>query len=213
MLIPKFELQTIEQLNIAALEEHDFRNKMKRRKNFPDMADQAGRTTYFHALDTLKVISDVRMKLLTASMFAYAWMPTMLNTGLRNQNILAYLEIETADFSIPMQTLVNNSWAGTSKALHFIAPERFAIWDSRVAKNFWWKKDKKKCPVNHRGAYLAYLEWIKEYAKNPLLDDVVKSVRNNQGEEISRIRAIELLLYYRNGQAQTNSGNVSAAVA
>ena len=38
--------------------------------------------------------------------------------------------------SLPNNSPVNNSWIGLSKVLHFINPDIFPIWDSRVAKCF-----------------------------------------------------------------------------
>ena len=74
--------------------------------------------------------------------FTYGWMPTIVT--LRNPS--AYAEVAeilnaakvgriiSSQDLLHLSAVVNNSLIGVSKLLHFIRPNKFAIWDSRVCK-------------------------------------------------------------------------------
>lgn len=79
--------------------------------------------------------------LIISANFTYGWMPTILNFKNSNfnecvdilnisktKNRLEKIEIEN------LKRLINNSLVGTSKLLHFINPDKYAIWDSRVCR-------------------------------------------------------------------------------
>jgi hypothetical protein len=81
--------------------------------------------------------------------FAYSWMPTIPTVKFElldnDQYILSELKsLQTGtgfnlyEIMRKMIPCINNSIVGTSKVLHFIAPETIAIIDSRVARA--WKK-------------------------------------------------------------------------
>ncbi len=68
-------------------------------------------------------------------------MPTILN--FKNTNYTECVDILNKSKQIEilekkdleaLKSLINNSLVGTSKLLHFINPEKYAIWDSRVCK-------------------------------------------------------------------------------
>jgi hypothetical protein len=75
----------------------------------------------------------------------YGWMPTVLDLNpskfpvslQRGAEILneAKKNGQLSDRHIEVLVqLVNNSLVGTSKLLHFVAPNSFAIWDSKIYK-------------------------------------------------------------------------------
>lgn len=55
-----------------------------------------------------------------------------------------------------VRDLVNGSTTGASKFLHFLAPDRFAIWDSNVEKGLGGTRR-----MISPSDYLVYLEWIR----------------------------------------------------
>jgi len=100
---------------------------------------------YAQGLETLQ-----KTDLLYLTAFAYSWMPTVpkvcylgeINKKLDNAVLfvnkvksgdikLDNLELHTQDFE-NLRLLTNNSYVGMSKVLHFINPELFCIYDSRV---------------------------------------------------------------------------------
>ena len=91
-----------------------------------------------------------------ATHMVYGWMPTMLElyTGIP-ENDLAWASrlltrVKTGNDITDTELerlikLVNNSLVGVSKLLHFIKPDKFSIWDSRVYRYFYQEK-----PHNYR---------------------------------------------------------------
>ena len=78
--------------------------------------------------------------------------------------------------------------------LHFINPNNYAIWDSRV---YWfWGKD---TPYFHRmqdpKAFMSYLSNCKEVASTNGFERVHKSVNEKMDYEVSAMRAIEWVAY------------------
>ena len=100
-------------------------------------------TSYQEFINYFKAIKGPisRHQVVIGISFTYSWMPTILEiatnhlddaTSILNEakagSSLGKPELET------LKKCFNNSLVGSSKLLHFIAPERFAIWDSRVCR-------------------------------------------------------------------------------
>jgi hypothetical protein len=97
---------------------------------------------------------------------AYSWMPTMLKHKGDHKRINQIIsKAETKDLEIceleEFKSLVNNSIVGVSKVLALCYPDRFAIWDSRVAKAL----DLKSTSVSNIAVYIAYIKSIREASK------------------------------------------------
>ncbi|WP_027244409.1 hypothetical protein [Leisingera daeponensis] len=93
----------------------------------------------------------------------YGWMPTILKSyildGLTGENI--------RDGFLPDKPALNNSWVGTSKLFHFLAPAVWPIWDSRVALHFGLPRSDQH---NRRDVYQDYTNFMRSEAavcKNP----------------------------------------------
>ena len=77
--------------------------------------------------------------LVIGSNFTYGWMPTILKFKSEDFELAvsalnrakAAARISSADIMV-LKGLINNSLVGVSKLLHFINPQVYAIWDSRV---------------------------------------------------------------------------------
>lgn len=135
----------------------------------------------------------------------YGWMPTILDLYTKKPNIdlltaadilnLAKNSGALTDHQIEqLSRLVNNSLVGTSKLLHFIAPDKFAIWDSRVYAFVYNEK-----AYNHRvnsvskyRRYLSLLNQCQQDSRFPIFHD---SVNNKVGYNVSPFRSLELIMY------------------
>ena len=71
----------------------------------------------------------------------YGWMPTILELRLEDskENICKFLEeagsekfLDNENGLETLRKFMNNSYVGLSKLLHFLYPELYAIWDSRI---------------------------------------------------------------------------------
>lgn len=131
----------------------------------------------------------------------YAWMPTILtvySTDLdevvslinkaKNEGNLQEDEIET------IATVVNNSVVGTSKLLHFIAPEHFPIWDSRVYF-YLTKKRGYNSKVNNVRQYLEYMALVNQIIKKDKFKIIHDTVNLKLGYDVSAVRAIEIIMF------------------
>ncbi len=133
--------------------------------------------------------------------FVYGWMPTIFD--FRSDNFDEALEIlnnakrgiiPTVKQLEVLKGLFNNSLVGTSKLLHFINPEKFAIWDSRGYRYltgdepYWYR-------IEDCNAFLSYLDFcdyltnLKEYAKVHL------SICEKLGYPMTKFRTAELIMY------------------
>ena len=129
---------------------------------------------------------------------AYGWMPTILKkfsdsqpgivgtaTGCRSFEEASGL-IQPLDDSP-----INNSWVGMSKVLHFMNPEFFPIWDSRVAKQF----DLKISQVNKKNHFIEYLTFVEEHRNNDAVKKVEEAFVKEAGYSVSDVRACEFILF------------------
>ena len=135
--------------------------------------------------------------------FTYSWMPTILkNINIKNESkILLILnkakkgdDLNDDDLE-PLKTAFNNSLVGTSKLLHFINPEKFAIWDSRVFRNL-YKEEPHKYKLEKPDSYLKYLEYLNELKEEFGFTDFKRIMEEKVGYSISDLRALELGFYH-----------------
>ena len=134
--------------------------------------------------------------------FIYGWMPTMLTLSkpTEYEKAVGILNLAREGKAISDQellqltTFVNNSLIGVSKLLHFIRPDKFAIWDSRVCK-FIYDRQIAESPENGVKRYMAYLDNCKNLANHTDFNLVHSDICNKIGFEISPFRAIEWVMY------------------
>ena len=132
----------------------------------------------------------------------YGWMPTILNItkhDLDTQNVLLSVEkiskeIDEANLIVLIK-FMNNSNVGASKLLHFIYPEKYPIWDSKICKIITDKSYPQK--VQNTINYINYCEAIQN-----LINELPENLKNfKRGFEeifkykISNVRATELMLF------------------
>ena len=83
----------------------------------------------------------------------YAWMPTILNKWDFDDIGLGAIQAGI----LPDKPFLNNSWVGTSKFMHFVAPDVWPIWDSRVAVHFGMKH---RYQYEKRDVYSEYADFV-----------------------------------------------------
>ena len=130
---------------------------------------------------------------------AYGWMPTILKKFSDSQSDIVGPATGCRSFeeaSALIQSLddspINNSWVGMSKVLHFINPEFFPIWDSRVAQHFGLKYDYQ---INNRNHFLEYLTFVSENRKSDAVKRVQEAFVKEAGYSVSDVRACEFILF------------------
>ncbi len=147
--------------------------------------------------------------------FAYGWMPTILEFSPKKTKDEAIVKIDEAVIILNkarapdilneaelqiLKECFNNSLVGASKLLHFINPENYAIWDSRV---YYYLTGNRAHDyrINNYSTYLGYLKYCNEIVANQDFDSFKKSLEEqiNLGYPISPLRALDLV-FYHNGK-------------
>lgn len=135
----------------------------------------------------------------------YGWMPTILHIYLKNKplNLAGAARLLTQvkqghtlnnnEIELIMG-MINNSLVGTSKLLHFIAPERYAIWDSKIC-GYYLKKKPNQNQINNASTYQNYLYQLLNLQKDLRFPAFHESVNKKLGYQVSCIGALELILF------------------
>jgi len=129
----------------------------------------------------------------------YGWMPTICHLKSKafdeaakilnkvkkdNQLLLKKTDLDT------LKKLFNESIVGTSKLLHFISPETYPIWDSKVCHYLGLPAN----AVNDTSVYLGYIEACRNIIGEGQIDlSTVKGILKDY--KISDMRAIELVMF------------------
>jgi len=156
---------------------------------------------YFHFVNYFTGKSTLsEHDLIIGASFTYAWMPTIMHfksdtfesaVGILNKAKKS--ERISSEELLILKSLINNSLVGVSKLLHFINPEIYAIWDSKVCNCLTGKSYKQK--VESIDQYWCYLDLCVRVIKNPqfakIHDDFVKRI----GYQISPMRTVEQILF------------------
>ncbi|MBR0803404.1 hypothetical protein JQ636_07610 [Bradyrhizobium japonicum] len=149
-------------------------------------------------------------ELLAASYAVYGWMPTILkkfeNIGVLSNFILRVKPLPLAEAAEAVRDEVtsndgqalqalNNSVVGTSKLLHFVRPDLFPIWDSRIAELFRFRNASHNTPA----AYLGYFELVHAWCSSAnTFPESLRQILTNEspeGDPISHIRLTEYCLF------------------
>lgn len=150
--------------------------------------------------------------LVCGSHMVYGWMPTVLqlypNSKFDLKDAVSLVNSAKAGDSLnvsqlgDLASLVNNSVVGASKLLHFVSPNNFAIWDSRIY-SFIYEERPHNYRVNNPQKYLEYLELLRGMSKHVRFPDFYKSVKKKIGYEVTPFRALELVMFLRSPDFKT----------
>jgi len=136
----------------------------------------------------------------------YGWMPRMLTLYAADHqymnivNILNNLEQDQnihIDNLILLKNIINHSLVGSSKYLHCLYPNCYAIWDSRVYRfingEINWDQ------INNPNNYLAYLQNCREVIDEQGFHYYHQQVNQITRYDVSEMRAIEWVMYMNGG--------------
>jgi hypothetical protein len=166
-------------------------------------------TAYQEFIEYFKSVTTItRHNTIIGISFTYSWMPTILDfrsneieeatailNRAKNGRRPSLLDLEV------LKKCFNNSLVGSSKLLHFINPDIFAIWDSRVCR-YLLNKEAHSYRVENITTYLNYLSFCDHLVSDPNIDKVHKIVEQKIGYELSKMRAIELIFFYNGARAK-----------
>ncbi len=102
-------------------------------------------------------------------------------------------QINEVELSI-LKNAFNNSLVGTSKLLHFINPNQYAIWDSRVFR-FLNNEEPHKYKLEKPEAYIKYIKLIEDLKTEKTFDNFHKLMNQKVGYKITEHRALELAFF------------------
>ncbi|GAA5526212.1 hypothetical protein Maes01_02811 [Microbulbifer aestuariivivens] len=143
--------------------------------------------------------------LVVGANFTYGWMPTILNfkstefeRAVTIINKAKGAERITDDEILILKRLINNSLVGVSKLLHFINPDVYAIWDSRVCNFLTGKSHKQK--VENTSLFWSYLDLCQRVMKHSKFDEIHKSFIEKIGYEVSPMRTLEQIMFINSNE-------------
>ena len=157
-----------------------------------------------------KIAPDFRNHAIVAvAHMAYGWMPTTLKKcdiddeieREDEKTILDAFDVKTSGDARKFvegfaSSPINNSCIGLSKALHFINPEIFPIWDSNVAKSF---EVYNHYQMKNTKVYGCYIDFCHSALDCQTVAEAVKQVQDliccHAGYEVEKIRALEFMLF------------------
>jgi len=156
---------------------------------------------YFASLNTI-----TEHNLIIGAHFVYGWMPRMLvlknpqerlpiAVGILNQ--VKQGKPATIQDLLCLRELIDNSLVATSKLLHFINPNTYAIWDSRVYKFINGRKNEYQ--TREPDNYLAYLVNCRDIVQDREFQTLHESMNRKIGYSVTPYRAIELIMYMNGG--------------
>jgi hypothetical protein len=157
--------------------------------------------SYFHFINYFAGRNEItEQDLVIGSNFTYGWMPTILNFKSDDFDLAvaalnrakATARISNADLMV-LKGLINNSLVGVSKLLHFINPQVYAIWDSRVCNFLTGKSHKQK--VEKIELFWSYLDLCERVVQNPEFEQIHRSFANRLGYAISPMRIPEQIMF------------------
>lgn len=167
------------------------------------------KNTYPYFLEYFKSLEEIKFEHFVIGLsFTYSWMPTIpknsdfsekdkvLNilNGVKKNKMLSISDLDI------LKRACNNSLVGASKLLHFINPEKYAIWDSKVIK---FLNNGKTLYKYREQQYLDYLIFLEDLKQEALLKEVFNEMKEKVGDFISEFRALELIFF--NGSKYENS--------
>jgi hypothetical protein len=191
--------------------------------------------TYGHFIKFFKDKAHQRIKdhdIIIGISFVYSWMQRIPTIKMEFFNEVpdvikkARSEDRLDDTDLErLQKCFNNSLVSTSKLLHFINPEKYAIWDSRV--NHFLKEDEPSQgkAMKKAGNYIEYLDLCDKLIQDDdvrrLIAEVKSQVKKLQkdsitagpkeGADISDLRALELIFFTAGKKTKANKKQTSLA--
>jgi hypothetical protein len=166
-----------------------------------DNAEDSYNKAYYHFIKYFENKNKLtEHDLVVGANFTYGWMPTILNfksndfdCAIAILNQAKGTERISDDQIMTLKKLINNSLVGVSKLLHFINPNVYAIWDSRVCNFLTGTSHKYK--VEKVDLFWSYLDLCKKVYTDPRFQTIHEKYKEKIGFEITPMRTIEQIMF------------------
>lgn len=153
----------------------------------------------------LKYFSDIstitKHNVIIGINFTYGWMPTIFNFRSENFDDVVHILNKVKSGNVPTENELellkgcfNNSLVGTSKLLHFINPEKFAIWDSRVYR-YITSEEPYDYRINNISSFIDYQKFCQHIISDSSFNDIHMSLKRKIAPSMTGCRSLELLMY------------------
>jgi len=163
-------------------------------RSYPHMLE------YFHDIPQLTA-KDV----VVGAHMVYGWMPTIVHlnkNGAKLEDVIPILQ-SAKDGDVALNTnelevvkkCVNNSIVGASKLLHFINPEQYPIWDSKIFRFAYPATEPHPNRVNNVKTYTVYRERLLKLMHHPRFLELHSHINQELGYSVSGLRAFELAMF------------------
>jgi hypothetical protein len=170
------------------------------KKNSSDLISYPEFLKYFLNLESIS-----KHNLIIGINFTYAWMPTIFNfkSNKIDQSVIILNSAKNGyrpnkkELEL-LKECFNNSLVGTSKLLHFINPEVFTIWDSRIYR-YLKNEAPHKYRVENINSYLDFLKFCDYIIENEEYSEIHNSLENKVGYKMSKHRTLDLIMYLNGG--------------
>ena len=156
---------------------------------------------YFKTLDEI-----TKHNLVIGINFVYGWMPTIFDFRSDNFDEAIKIlnlakngtELITEDDLTLLKGLFNNSLVGSTKLLHFINPDKYAIWDSRVYRYLTNKNNYNQ--IENCSNYLDYLTFCQELIALEGFSSLKNQIEISVGYSMTSFRIVDLIMYLNGGR-------------
>lgn len=145
--------------------------------------------------------------LIIASHFVYGWMPTILTLKLDNidQVLALFNEVKNGKMlnENELETLkpcINNSMVGLSKLLHFIHPENYAIWDSRILK--YTTGQTSQYGIDKPRNYLSYIKKLNKIKMEKGFPHLLSTIQKHFKYPLTAMRTMEIVMFQKQKNEQ-----------
>lgn len=156
--------------------------------------------SYFQSLNVIAEEDIIR-----GSHMVYGWMPTILDLYIGDENLsldqLVFICNQAKNGVLlnkseleSIASVVNNSIVGASKLLHFVNPNVYPIWDSKIY-TFVYEKKPYSYRVNDVSLYVEFIDTLSELHNSPDFNFFHDSVNKKIGYDVSPVRALELIMF------------------
>lgn len=168
-----------------------------------DLTEENYLLSYPHFLKYFEKLNTINLEnLIIGISFTYSWMPTILKSiQLQHSKKALFILNEVKNGKkinkeqlATLKEVFNNSLVGTSKLLHFINPNQYAIWDSRVFR-YLYKEEPHKYKLEKPKTYIEYIEFIEKLKNEKCFGNFYKLMKQKVGYEITEYRALELAFF------------------
>ncbi len=198
-----------EKIDVPSLKKRFFELRIKS----SDLGPPWVHTSYKEFVEYFRDIpAEKRLKehnFIVGAYFSYGWMPTMLRLGDDIAKALKALnnardseEQISEDEFLTIASVINGSVVGASKLLHFVCPDKYAIWDSRVYR-FIFEKKPHRYRLRAPRVYQDYINALHVISSDKSFATTKIAVEKVVGYQLTDLRACELIMF-ANGKATKN---------